>query len=119
MSPTFVYGVAIAAAAVAIYGILRAWSRREEEAEEAASENGPPPEIRVLSRMRMGRGRQLVVVEVEGRRLLLGSTRSEWCALADIGSSASKPADDPFAQFDAELSRAMQATRYRKGWKHS
>jgi flagellar biogenesis protein FliO len=118
MNPTFVYGVAIAVAAVAIYGVLRAWSRREE-AEEAASENGPPPEIRVLTRTRMGRGRQLVVVEVEGRRLLLGSTRSEWCALADIGSGPAQPADDPFAQFDAELARAMHATRYRKGWKHS
>ncbi len=117
MNPTFVYTVAIAVAAVTIYGVLRAWSRREEAESESSDE--APPEIRVLTRSRMGRGRTLVVVEVEGRRLLLGSTRSEWCALADLGTGPAKPSDDPFAPFDAELTRAMHATRYRKGWKHS
>jgi len=116
MNSIFVYGVGIAVASVTLYGILRAWSRREE-AELIA--DPPPPEIRVLTRTRMGHGRQLVVVEVEGRRILLGSTRSEWTMLADMGPGSARPTDDPFAPFDAELARAMHATRYRKGWKHS
>lgn len=117
MNSIFAYGVGIAVASATLYGILRAWSRREE-AEELASDP-PAPEIRVLTRTRMGHGRQLVVIEVEGRRILLGSTRSEWTALADIGSASASPANDPFASLDAELARAMHVTRYRKGWKHS
>lgn len=117
MNFTFIVAVAIAVAAVTVYGVLRAWSRREES--EAELLEDAPPEIRVLTRTPMGRGRSLVVVEVEGRRLLLGSTRSEWCALADLGTASAKPTDDIFAPFDAELSRAVHATRYRKGWKHS
>jgi hypothetical protein len=50
---------------------------------------------------------------------LLGSTRAQWCALADLGPTAAKPTDDLFAPFDGELARAIHATRYRKGWKHS
>ncbi|HXF59362.1 MAG TPA: hypothetical protein VN539_06035 [Candidatus Saccharimonadales bacterium] len=56
---------------------------------------------------------------MEGRRLLLGSTREQWCALADLGAASLATDEDPFAPFDAELSRAMHATRYRKGWKHT
>lgn len=117
MNSIFVYGVGIAVASAALYGILRAWSRREEM--EDIANGPPPPEIRVLTRTRMGHGRHLVVVEVEGRRILLGSTRSDWTVLADMGSGQAGPADDPFAPYDAELARAMHATRYRKGWKHS
>ena len=117
MNPMFVYAVAIAVAAVIIYGVMRASSRRDVTESDGSEES--PPEIRVLTRTRMGSGRTLVVVEVEGRRLLLGSTRTQWCALADLGPTAAKPTDDLFAPFDGELARAIHATRYRKGWKHS
>jgi hypothetical protein len=65
MSSIFVYGVGIAVASATLYGILRAWSRREEM--EDIGNGPPPPEIRVLTRTRMGDGRHLVGVEVEGR----------------------------------------------------
>jgi flagellar biogenesis protein FliO len=117
MSATLVYAIAIGIAAVGFMGATRVFSRRGE-AEEVVTPDAPP-EIRVLTRARMGRGRTLVVIEVEGRRLLLGSTREQWCALADLGAASLTAEEDPFAPFDAELSRAMHATRYRKGWKHS
>ncbi len=108
--------VAIAVAAVTLYGIARALSRRPADADPSF---GPPPEIRVLTRARLDRGRTLVVVEVEGRRLLLGSTKAQWCALADLGPSSARGDENPFASVDAELARALQATRYPKGWKHT
>lgn len=117
MNPILVYVVAIAVAAVTLYGIGRVFSRRAAGEDDAVLD--PPAEIRVLTRARIGRGRTLVVVEVEGRRLLLGSTHQEWSALADLGTASDKRDEDPFAPFDAELTRAMHATRYRKGWKHS
>ena len=115
MNTLVIYSIAIAVAAVSLYGIGRAFGRRAEEEDPTF---GPPPEILVLSRTAMGRGRQLVVVEVEGRRLLLGSTRSQWCALADLGKSPTREEQDAFDAIDSELSRAVQASR-RKGWKHS
>jgi len=119
MSTTFVYALSIAVAVVTLYGLVRAFGHeRREEGDESAGDS-PSPEIRVLSRRRIGRGTTLVIVEVEGRRLLLGSTRSQWCALADLGSTATSREEDPFAPFDTELARAMHATRYRRGWKHS
>jgi flagellar biogenesis protein FliO len=117
MSATLVYAIAIAVGAITLVGATRVFWRRDERIDDDSLE--APPEIRVLTRARMGRGRTLVVIEVEGRRLLLGSTREQWCALADLGATALRAEEDPFAPFDAELSRAMQATRYRKGWKHS
>ncbi len=117
MSATLVYGIAIAVGAITLIGATRVFSRRGERDLDESME--PPPEIRLLTRARMGRGRTLVVIEVEGRRLLLGSTREQWCALADLGATSLRAEEDPFAPFDAELARAMQATRYRKGWKHT
>jgi flagellar biogenesis protein FliO len=117
MTPTLIYAVAIAVGAITLVGATRVFSRRGERPVEGSP--GVPPEIRVLTRARMGRGRNLVVIEVEGRRLLLGSTREQWCALADLGAASLRTEEDPFAPFDAELARAMQATRHRRGWKHS
>ena len=117
MNSSFVYAIAIAVGAITIYGAARAFWRRSERKDESSIET--PPEIRVITRTRMGRGRSLVVVEVEGRKLLLGSTREQWCALADLGAASLRTEEDPFAPFDAELARAMHASRYRKGWKHS
>lgn len=115
MSATFTYAVALAVAFAVMYGIARALNRRMPEEEDVSF--GPPAEIRVISRATLGRGRNLVIVEVEGRRLLLGSTRSEWTALADLGRTHSDASQthDPFAPLDAELARAIQSTRSRRG----
>jgi flagellar biogenesis protein FliO len=114
MSATFTYAVALAVVFAVMYGIARSLNRHLPEEEDVSF--GPPAEIRVLSRASVGRGRTLVIVEVEGRRLLLGSTRSEWSALADLGSVASATqSSDPFAPLDAELARAIQSTRTRRG----
>ena len=119
MSSTFLYAISAAVAAVTIYGLARAFGPERREGGEDPEEEAPAPEIRVLSRERVSRGSTLVIVEVEGRRLLLGSTRSQWCALADLGTAPAKGEADLFAPFDAELARAMTATRYRRGWKRS
>jgi len=116
MNTLLIYAIAIAVAAISLYGIARAFGRHAEEEDPTF---GPPPELRVLTRTSMGRGRQLVVVEVEGRRLLLGSTRSQWCALADLGRGPSRQELDELDSIDSELARAMNPVRYRKGWKHS
>lgn len=115
MNPTFAYAVAVAIAAATLYGIARAFGRRDAESEEIAF--GSPSDIQVISRARLGRGRVLVVVEVDGKRLLLGSTSSQWTALADLGSVGATVAvsDDPFGPIDAELARAIQASRSRRG----
>jgi len=115
VSATFTYAVALAVAFAVMYGIARALNRRLPEEEDVSF--GPPAEIKVLSRATLGRGRNLVIVEVEGRRLLLGSTRSEWTALADLGRAGADASHthDPFAPLDAELARAIQSTRTRRG----
>jgi flagellar biogenesis protein FliO len=114
VSATFTYAIALAVFFVVMYGIARTLNRRLPEEEDVSF--GPPAEIKVLSRATLGRGRDLVIVEVEGRRLLLGSTRSEWAALADLGAvGAAGGAADPFAPLDAELARAIQSTRTRRG----
>lgn len=116
MSATFTYAIALAVFFVVMYGIARTLNRRPPEEEEEDVSFGPPAEIKVLSRASLGRGRNLVIVEVEGRRLLLGSTRSEWTALADLGHVAAVgQTNDPFAPLDAELARAIQSTRSRRG----
>jgi flagellar biogenesis protein FliO len=119
MSTTFMVAISIAVAAVTIYGLTRAFGPERGRGGEDASDDPAAPEIRVLSRERVSRGNTLVIVEVEGRRLLLGSTRSQWCALADLGPVRSKEEADLFAPFDAELTRAMNATRFRRGGKRS
>ena len=117
MSQFFVYATAAATAAAVLYGAARwFWSLPAGEEKEFGP---PPPDVQVLSRTRVGIGRTLVVVEVEGRRLLLGSTKDQWCALADLGTAKVRAAEEAFDGIDAELSRAVQATRYRRGWKHS
>ena len=120
MTLVFEYAVAVAVVFAAFYGITCAIARREpheDQGMERGLGSGRNPEIHVLARARMGRGVSLVLVEVEGRRLLLGSTRSEWSALADLG--AVRPEDEdpnPFDPIDAELNRAIQSVRSRRGW---
>lgn len=118
MNPLFFYATAVLVAAAILYGAARTFGRRDVRAEDPVF-GPPPPELQVLNRTRVGIGRTLVIVEVEGRRLLLGSTRAQWCALADLGSARSRQEAEVFGEIDAELQRAAQATRYPRGWKRS
>jgi flagellar biogenesis protein FliO len=117
MNSMFITGTALAVAAATLYGAMRwIWGRNGKD---SARFGLPDPDVQVLSRTRVGIGRTLVVVEVEGRRLLLGSTQAQWCALADLGTAKSRGEEETLEGIDAELARAVQATRYRRGWKHS
>lgn len=117
MNSIFVTGTAVAVAAALLFGAVR-WLWRHSSSGEPQF-GLPEPDVQVLSRTRVGIGRTLVIVEVEGRRLLLGSTQAQWCALADLGTAKSRAEEEALDGIDAELARAVQATRYRKGWKHS
>jgi hypothetical protein len=136
MSELFVFVSALAIAGVTIYGLTRAFPQHPDvelcphppdgdgikgtsTAIATASAARAPAEIHILSRTRVGRGQSLVLVEIEGRRLLLGSTSAQWCALADLGSAPLPADDNPFGPIDAELARAVRASRDRRGWKHS
>ena len=117
MNSIFVTGTAVAVAAALLFGAARwLWRRSSTGGPRFGM---PDPDVQVLSRTRVGIGRTLVIVEVEGRRLLLGSTRAQWCALADLGTAKSHSDEEALEGIDAELARAVQATRYRRGWKHS
>ena len=61
----------------------------------------------------------LVLVRFEGRRILLGVTRGQWTALADLGRGAMPQSQDPLSSIDAELNRALNADRLRRGRKGS
>jgi len=128
-----VYTIAAAVAAATLLGAIRLLDRRHRAADETEADapaNGgdtpqspgatpgeaPAPRLEVLVRRRVGFGQSLVVVEVEGRRLLLGSTRGAWTALAELGTAPAAPA--PPARPDAieaELRRAYNASRFRRG----
>jgi flagellar biogenesis protein FliO len=53
----------------------------------------PTKAIRVTSRLGVGRGTMVAVVEVEGRRLLIGSAPNQVTLLAELSSAP--PAGDP------------------------
>ena len=114
MNAGFVYAVAAVAAAMTLYGAIRFFGRRANGA-------GEPEESRleVLSRTPMGFGGSLVLVRFEGRRILLGVSRGQWVALADLGRSASRQNQDSLSSIDAELNRALNADRLRRGRKGS
>ena len=115
--------IAAAVAAATLLGAIRLLDRRQRRAAEgteadtrARCTGGAAPRLEVLARTRVGRGRTLVVVDVEGRRLLLGSTGSTWTALADLGRAAqAKETAAPGDAIEAELNRALNATRFRRG----
>lgn len=117
MSASFVYAIAAIAAAATLFGALRFFGRRPDEGghEESLAE---PPQLQVLSRTPIGMGRSLVLVQFEGRRILLGLTRGQWTALADLGRT-SHPGQEPTSTIDAELSRALNADRIRRGRRSS
>ena len=109
MSLPWIYATAFAVSAAVLFGAIRFLSGRPK-----GSAAGPDPSLRVVHRTRVGIGRTLVLVEVEGRRLLLGSTRDQWTALADLGRLRAAEAEDVFAEIEDELHRASEAARHRR-----
>lgn len=110
MSTLLVYGIAISAAAAVLYGAFRCFGPRSSG---VTLPGEIAPELRILTRTRVGVGRTLVLIEVDGRRLLLGSTREQWSALADLGGVRA-----PGREFDGieeELLRASESARLRRG----
>lgn len=119
MNSVFVYAIAALAAASTVYGAARFLGRRASEADDEVI--APAPEgnqLEVLSRTRVGFGRSLVLVRFEGRRILLGVTKGQWTALADLGRSA-LPHQKPVSTIEAELNRVMNAHRFRRGRRNS
>jgi len=108
-----VYGTATAVAVLTLAGAARALWRRAHG--DGASSFAPPPsDLQVVGRTRVGVGRSLVIVDVDGRRLLLGSTRQQWTALADLGAARPRDVSEPQDAIEAELARALEATRRRR-----
>ena len=110
MSALLVYAIAALAAATTIYGAIRFFGQRAAGASEEEEEN----RLEILSRTPVGLGGSLVLVRFEGRRILLGVTRGQWTALADLGRAPSG-AGESLSVIDAELSRALEADRLRRG----
>ncbi len=105
MNELLIYATALGAAAALLVGWFALRPRRG---------HGHDPALRVVARTGVGVGRTLVLVEVDGRRLLLGSTKEEWCALVDLGSAEPIPSDDFFEGIEEELLRASGSTRHRR-----
>jgi len=117
MNASFIYAIAAIAAAATLFGAIRFFGRRAGE-EGDGEPFVEPPQIQVLSRTPIGMGRSLVLVQFEGRRILLGLTRGQWTALADLGRTA-HPGQEPASTIDAELNRALNADRLRRGRRSS
>jgi flagellar biogenesis protein FliO len=117
MNASFIYAIAAIAAAATLFGAIHFFSRRERE-EGDGEPFVEPPKLQVLSRTPIGMGRSLVLVQFEGRRILLGLTRGQWTALADLGRTA-HPGQEPASTIDAELNRALNADRLRRGRRSS
>jgi hypothetical protein len=121
MSFAFTYAIALLAAALTIYGAFRLFGRRSASpaAEDLpASPAAAEGELEVLSRTRVGFGRSLVLVRFEGRRILLGVTKGQWTALADLGRSPIA-GQEPGSVIEAELNRVLNADRLRRGRRNS
>ena len=135
MNASFVYAIAGMAAVCTLFGAVRLFGRRPTESSEPGMaivrrDPGSPgvelPErdeeespLEVVSRTRVGYGGELVLVRFEGRRILLGVTRGQWTALADLGRTAEQKHQDTLSVIDAELNRALHADRMRRGRKGS
>jgi flagellar biogenesis protein FliO len=108
-----VYGTAIAVAALILFGAARAFARRGGNTSDPSI--GPSSsDLHIVGRTRVGIGRSLVIVNVDGRRLLLGSTRQQWTALADLGAAREPGAAGVGDAIEIELVRAMEASRLRR-----
>ncbi|HZI88970.1 MAG TPA: flagellar biosynthetic protein FliO [Candidatus Polarisedimenticolia bacterium] len=110
MTAPWVYVAAATVAAATIYGAARFFGKRVTDSEEEET-----PKLEVLSRTPVGLGGSLVLVRFEGRRILLGVTRGQWTALADLGRGPS--GEGELSVIDAELNRALEADRLRRGRK--
>jgi len=134
MNASFVYAIAGMAAVCTLFGAVRLFGRGPGDTTTAIGHRGsegvelpvPPgrePEeespIEIVSRKRFGFGGALVLVRFEGRRILLGVTRGQWTALADLGRTAEQKHLDTLSAIDAELNRALHADRMRRGRKGS
>lgn len=108
-----VYGIAIAVAVLVLIGAARAMGRRFDDATNP-SMGLSPSDLQIVGRTRVGIGRSLVIVDVDGRRLLLGSTRQQWTALADLGAARERGAAHPQDTIEIELVRALEASRHRR-----
>jgi flagellar biogenesis protein FliO len=117
MNAALVYAVAALAAAATLYGAIRFFGQRAQGAD--AEVEGETSRLEILSRTRIGLGGSLVVVRFEGRRILLGVTRGQWTALADLGRVSAAPTGGALSVIDAELNRAYIADRLRRGRKGS
>jgi flagellar biogenesis protein FliO len=115
MNAALVYAVAALAAAATLYGAIRFFGQRAHGADGDVDAS----RLEVLSRTPIGLGGSLVLVRFEGRRILLGVTRGQWTALADLGRASAGPNDGPLSAIDAELNRAFMADRLRRGRKGS
>jgi flagellar biogenesis protein FliO len=114
------YATSLSVAALVLYGAVRYfWRRPARDIEGEPAFGPPPPEVLVLGRTRIGVGRSLLVVEVGGRRLLLGSTSQHWTALADLGAARLRDGGGLDESIDAELARAVEASRQRRGGRRS
>jgi flagellar biogenesis protein FliO len=115
MNAGLVYAIAAVAAAATLYGAIRLFGQRSRGA------NATPDESRleVLSRTPIAFGGSLVLVRFEGRRILLGVTRGQWTALADLGRTSGASGPNELSVIDAELNRALTADRIRRGRKGS
>jgi flagellar biogenesis protein FliO len=110
MSFPWIYATAFAVSGAVLYGATRVLSARPK-----GSPNPDEAELRVVTRTRVGIGRTLVLVEVDGRRILLGSTKEQWSALADLGrAGATDPDEAVYATIEEELKRASQSARHRR-----
>ena len=120
MNASFVYAIAALAAVSTLYGAIRLFSRRPGpvDPESRDSVESKASRLEILSRTPIGFGGSLVLVQFEGRRILLGVTRGRWTALADLGRSASQ-SQGFISAIDAELNRAITADRMRRGRKSS
>ncbi|HYJ33123.1 MAG TPA: flagellar biosynthetic protein FliO [Candidatus Binatia bacterium] len=111
MTIPWIEATAFAVSAAVLYGASRIFAARPKGSPEAA-EVLP---LHVVSRTRVGIGRTLVLVEVDGRRLLLGSTKEHWAALADLGRApGAATEEEAFEEIEAELLRASRAARQRR-----
>lgn len=109
MSMPWIYATAFAVSAAVLFGAVRFLSGRPK-----GSASQEDTSLRVVTRTRVGIGRTLVLVDVEGRRLLLGSTRDQWTALADLGRLRASETEEVFADIEDELQRASDAARHRR-----
>jgi len=114
VSPVLAYSVAGAVAAATLYGAIRLFGRWYAAGEWTEADAGAPT-LTVLARKRVQMGRSLVIVEAEGRRLLLGSTYGSWTALADLGPGGARPSGEAGDLIERELNRALGTNRFRRG----